>query len=437
MKNPSSLALGTESQVGPCALDLINQGVETPNILLTDTSRWAGPARLAIGLSKMGCRVSAVCLTRGHPLLFTRAVQRVFRYSAIRPLDSLVAAIQATSPQIIIPCDDRSAQNLHELYTRAASEPKGADIAALIERSLGSPESFPIVSCRYELLRIAREEGLRVPNTILVNTVEDLKLWRKEHIFPWVFKADGTFGGQGVKMAYSQEQAEQFFVEMNRPHRTRRVIKRLIVNRDPFWLRSWWSRTRPAIIAQAYVQGRPANCAFVCWQGEVLACIGVEVVRSEGLTGPATVVRVVENSQMTLAAERIARRLSLSGFFGLDFMIEGKSDETYLIEMNPRCTPLCHLQLGKGRDLVGAFWARLAGQPFRESPAVTRNDLIAYFPQHSALRDEFLRSAFLDVPQGEPELIQSLLHPWPERTLLFRLAAKNHAVTATAAPRKG
>ena len=38
-------------------------------------------------------------------------------------------------------------------------------------------------------------------------------------------------------------------------------------------------------------------------------------------TGSATVVRLTERPEMLLAAKRIARRLGLSGFFGLDFML--------------------------------------------------------------------------------------------------------------------
>src|ERR1700674_5524652 len=130
-----------------------------PKVLLTDTNRWANPARLAIGLAKVGCRVSAVCPTRGHPLLSTRIVKETFPYSSLRPLESLVAAIEATEPQIIIPCDDRGVQHLHELYGRARSlRTSGTGLANLIEYSLGSPESYPIVSARCGLLRIACEE---------------------------------------------------------------------------------------------------------------------------------------------------------------------------------------------------------------------------------------------------------------------------------------
>jgi len=414
-----------------------NGGAIAPRVLLTDTNRWPSPARLAISLSKAGCRVSGVCPTRGHPLLYTHVVQQTFPYSSIRPLESLTAAIGATDPEIIIPCDDRGVEHLHELFAHAQSQgAAGTKVAALVERSLGWPESYPIVSSRYDLLTVALGEGIRVPDTALVKTVGDFKSWHQEHALPWVLKADGTFGGRGVQVATSREQAERCFLEMSRPHPTMRVLKRLVINRDPFWLRPWWERSRPGVIVQSCIQGHPANCAVVCWEGRVLAGIGVEVVSSVGLTGPAVIVRVVENSEMMLAAERIARRLGLSGFFGLDFMIEHGSGTAYLIEMNPRSTPLCHLQLGKGRDLVGALWAQLSGQPIREAPPVTQNDMIAYFPQAWISKSEFLQSSYQDIPQEEPDLVRELLRPWPDRSLLFQLASKAHVLTIADLPQK-
>jgi hypothetical protein len=393
-----------------------------PKVLLTDTNRWALAARLAIGLSEAGCHVSAVCPAYGHALSKTRAVQQIFPYSGLHPLKSLAAAIGAVEPDFIVPSCERGVEHLHELYAQSQSHGAGeSKLAALIERSLGSPASHSVVSSRYELLALAREEGVRVPNTSRLDTPEDLESWCSRESLPWVFKVDGTWGGGGVEIVHATDQVQPSFRQLARLFRFGRAIKRIFVNRDPFWLRPWWNRVQHAVSVQSYIHGRPANCAVVCWKGRVLAGIGVEVVSSDGLTGPASVVRVIHNAEMMFAAERIASRLGLSGFFGLDFMIEGGSGAAYLIEMNPRTTPLCHLRLGKGRDMPGAIWAQLADQPCPEAPPVTHNEMIAYFPQAWNSNHDLLQSCFQDIPQGEPELVQELLQPFPDRTLLFRL----------------
>jgi hypothetical protein len=349
-------------------------------------------------------------------------VRKTFRYSGVRPLDSLATAIEASEPQVIVPCDDRAVCHLHELHALARLQGASArNTVALIERSLGMPDSYPVVSARYNLLKLAREEGLSVPNTELISTLEDLRSWCAERTLPLVLKADGTWGGYGVKIAHTLIQAEQSFLELIRMPGVVNGMKRLAVDRDRFWLRSWWRRTRPPVIVQSYIHGRPANCAVVCWEGKVLAGIGVEVLSTGRRQGPATVVRVVSNPDMMLCAERIARRLGLSGFFGLDFVIEDGSEAIYLIEMNPRCTQLCHLQLGKGRDLTAALCAKISGQPLREIPPITLNDRIAYFPDAWSGKSDLLEACFPDIPMGEIDLIRELLGPASDRTAFGRL----------------
>jgi hypothetical protein len=104
-----------------------------------------------------------------------------------------------------------------------------------------------------------------VPDTNLVKTVDKFKCWGEGRKLPWVLKADGTRGGRGVRVVHTLKEAEQFFLRLNHPIRTMHFIRRLIVSRDPFVLRPWWSRSIPAIAIQSHIQGRPSNCAVVCW----------------------------------------------------------------------------------------------------------------------------------------------------------------------------
>ena len=397
------------------------RAVTAPKVLITDTNRWALSARLAMSLSAAGFHVSAVCSKPGHPLLKTRVVQRSFHYSGMNPLESLRAAIEEVDPDIIVPACDRGVGHLHRLYEQAKNTGReGRKLTALIEHSLGSPSGYAIASSRYRLLALAREEGIPVPTSSALDSWKEREAWETQVPLPWVLKADGTCGGGGVKIARTSEEAREAFRQLPRMFRFTRAIKRLLINRDPFWLRSWLDRAQHPVSAQSFVQGRPANCAVLAWKGRVLASIGVEVVRFVGSTGPASIVRVVRNPAMTLAAERIASRLGLSGFFGLDFVMENGTGTPYLIEMNPRATPPCHLRLGEGRDLPGALWAELAGQPLEETTPVTDNEMIAYYPQPDDSTRELLASCFQDVPHGEPELAKELLRPWPD-TLFVRL----------------
>ena len=222
-------------------------------VLLTDTNRWDLAARLAIGLNDAGCYVAAICPARGHALLHTRAVKRTFRYSGIRPIESLKAAIEAVDPDIVVPSCDRSVEHLHELYEQEKSRGAAGDkIVLLIERSLGLPESYPIVSSRNDLLAIAREEGVRVPRTSRINSAQDLHSWQTREAFPWVIKADGTWGGVGVRVVQSAEQAEHACAELAQISRFTRAIKRL-------------DRQSGSFLAEAVVEeiGAEARCAVI------------------------------------------------------------------------------------------------------------------------------------------------------------------------------
>jgi len=399
-----------------------NRALSAPKVLLTNTNRWPAPARLAVGLARAGCAVSAVCPKQGHPILETRALREAFPYDGFRPIESLAVAIEKAKPDLVIPCDDLSVQHLHALHSRAVAEGAGGrDLAQLIERSLGSSESFSTVSSRFNLLQIAKEEGVPVPATERLDSLEDVRAMSSRMGLPFVLKADGTWGGRGVRFAETTAEAEQEFLELTSPVRTKELLKQVIFNRDRSWFLAQKNHPRPSVVAQRCIGGRPANCAVFCWKGEILAGISVEVISSDGVKGPAFIVRVVEGTEMMFAARQIAGRLGLSGFFGLDFMIENGSGEVYLIEMNPRCTPLCHLQLGNKHDLIGALWAQVTGQPHRITPSLTERDMIAYFPQAWNSGSEFLNASYHDVPEGEPELLNALLHPWPERSLMGRL----------------
>jgi hypothetical protein len=394
-------------------------------VLLADTNWWANSARLAMGLAETGCEVFAICPKPNHALTKTHAVQKTFRYRALHPIDSLISTIEAVNPDIIVPACDRSVRHLHELHAQLKVEGNGGSrTIALIERSLGTPSSHPVVASRYDLLMLAREEGVQTPDTTRINSQGDLDNWSARQLYPWVLKADGTWGGGGVRVIRSMEDAQLSLKQLEKMSRFTRSVKRLLVNRDPFWLREWWVGAQRSIVAQSFIYGRPANCVAFCWGGKVLALIAVEVVHSEGATGPASLVCVVNNSKMTKAAERIAARLGLSGFFGLDFMIEDGTNQVYLIEMNPRLAPPSHIRLGKGRDLPGALWAQLSGQSFLDASSVTKSNLIAYFPQGSSDGKALGDSCFQDIPKDEPELMTEMLHPFPDRTFLFRIIAR-------------
>lgn len=388
-----------------------------PRILIADTNRWPLSPRLALSLASAGADVFGLCPVQGHGLRKTSAVKQVFDLGAPSPLQDIIRAIRACDPDIVIPACERTVSMLHALHGQLV---EASELHRLIESSLGRPSSFSVIDARCALLQVAQEEGIRVPETVALNEIEDIAKAEQAFQYPWVMKSDGTWGGAGVCVVHSRREARKAFQRLNGLFRLSRSLKRYIVNRDPFGLYQWRSGEPKVISAHSYISGRPANCAALCWKGEVHALIAVEVVAAAGVTGPASVVRLFENAYISNAARRLAARLGLSGYIGLDFLVE-EGKPACLIELNPRPAPPCYLELGKDRDLGAALIACLTHEEVRERESVTRAQTIVYLPDSARSSHNYPPTWYRDYPQGEEALIAELRNPYPDRTLLFRL----------------
>ncbi|MFZ0277491.1 MAG: ATP-grasp domain-containing protein [Candidatus Sulfotelmatobacter sp.] len=359
---------------------------------------------------------------KSHPARKTKAVRRIHIYRGLAPLTSFARAIAITQPDFIVSGDDLATQHLHRLHAREKRNGKTeSPMCALIERSLGAPESFPVVNARAAFMDIAHQEGLRVPPTRVIRNIHELRTWVARTGLPTVLKADGTSGGDGVRIAHTLAEAERFYKKLQAPPLLARAAKRALVDQDKTLVWPSILRRRPAVNAQAFVAGREATSAAVCWKGAVLASLHFEVVNKASSRGHATVVRLIENAEMSAAADAMARRLKLSGLYGFDFMLEAETGNAYLVEINPRSTQVGHLSLGPGRDIPAALYAALSGKAVKASPKITEKDTIALFPQEW-IRDAespFLRLAYHDVPLEEPDLIRDCVSNYQKQSAWY------------------
>jgi len=386
---------------------------DRPVVLIAATMWWPLSARLAIAFIRHGCSVSAVC-PKGHPLRFVERIESVHNYHRINSLDALKAAILAVQPDIVIPADDGVVWQLHELHT------DHVELRPLIESSLGPAEMYAALRSRAEVSRAAAELGIRSPATRILASEDDVESW---DAIPAVLKVDGTCGGNGVEIVRLKAEAHSAYRRLSKPPGTGFAWKRFLVNRDPLALWWWRKKDKQRVTVQQFIPGRPANTMFACWGGEVIRIVTVEVLSAQGTTGAANVVRLVRNAEIEAAAQLLATRFKLNGFHGLDFILEQGTDIPYLIELNPRCTQLGHLNLRIQGDLVEALSARLQAEP-QPSDESIENDTIAFFPQlfNRNPKSPYLVRGYHDVPWAEPDLVRHLLkEPWPERQPLARL----------------
>jgi hypothetical protein len=373
-----------------------------PKVLIAATSRWLPTARLAMALHHAGCVVDAVC-PPDHVMGKMAAVGHSYTYRGFAPLSSFAHAISASKPDLIVPGDDLATLHLHRLHWG------GGGMAMLIERSLGIAESFPVVYARTAFIEIARGQGVRSPKTAEIVNLHDLKQWMTNFGLPTVLKANGTSGGEGVRVVRTREQAERAFRALAAPPLLARALKRAVVDQDQTLLWPSLLRRRPVVNAQEFIAGREATSAVACWQGQVLASLHFEVLQKRDAAGPSSVLRLIDHPEMVAAAERMVRCLKLSGLHGFDFMLEEQTGHACLIEINPRSTQVGHLALGPRRDLAAALYSAITGKAVCPGPKITDSNIIALFPQEWMRDPEsaYLQSGYHDVPWEEPELLRA------------------------------
>jgi hypothetical protein len=386
------------------------------DVLLVSSIRWPLTAKLALAFLRHGCSVEAVC-PPDHPFSFVRGIKKIYPYRGLDSLESLYEAITAAKPDFVVPCDDGVVWQLHELHqTRPELRP-------LIERSIGAASGYETVACRAKLMQLAEELQIRVPRTKEIRGSEDLRAWFSAPGVSGVLKLDRTCGGKGVQFAHSLAEAEQSLVSLSRPANVAVALGRWLLIHDALAFWKWKNHNQPVFTLQEYVTGRPANTMLACRDGKVLAMVTVEVLYAQSYTGTALVVRPIENEEIRVCSEKIAQRLQLSGFHGLDFMIEDATGHAYLIELNPRCTQLGHLQTVMHGDLVGVFCSEFCNTSSMQVRPIYE-ETVAFFPEALFSNPEcpFLKTSYVDIPWEEPRLVIELMRgDWRDRRLLARL----------------
>lgn len=375
-------------------------------VLLTSTCWWPLAARLALRFAALGWNVEALCPSR-HPLYQTKVVKRTYRYSPWHPRQALCAAVSTSLPDLIVPCDDRALAHILE----AQAEDPASPVSLIAANSLCPAESHPFLQRRGDLIQLARDLGLRAPEMRPVRDRADVRSAVTEFGLPVVLKTDGSWGGMGVIVARTLAEAETACDVLARRFSLASAVRWLIMKRDPFQILPSLRRALPQIYIQRYVPGRAANVAVASSGGECLASIQVEALHTRDAVGSSTIVRTIDHPEIAHTSEMLIRQLGLSGFYGLDFILEDGTGDAHLIEMNARATPTSHLALGPGRDLVAALDAKMRGNPHPAAQPVTRKSVIALFPDALLLapNSAYFSSGYHDVPWEEPDLVRALV----------------------------
>ena len=189
-------------------------------VLIATTTWWPSAAYLAMAFEQAGASVYSLSPT-GNPLCTLKFLRGAHTYSSRDPSKSLVVAIASFSPDLIIPTDDRTVNHLHLLHAKASAFAPDLcrAIRAVIERSLGSPSGYRISGTRHPFLEAMRSRGIATPTGTELRSLDDVRTWCASQTPPWVIKAEGSWGGSGVLIANTVDEAERAYQELSSPPR--------------------------------------------------------------------------------------------------------------------------------------------------------------------------------------------------------------------------
>ena len=373
------------------------------NILLSATVGWPSVARYAGGFAAAGCEVHALS-PDGAPVCVSRYVHKLHRYRALG--HSLVKAIADAAPDLIVACDDRAVAQMLSLHR--ASKPDSAT-AKLIERSLGKPENYDRVVSRFGSMNELRDMGVRVPDTFPARDEAELEEALAKAGFPAVIKSDGSWGGEGVVVARTREEARAAFRKLSAPPSRLRSMLRAVRRKDAHYLLDAFAPQNHAVCVQRFIAGKAANSAFAAWRGEVVGTVYYDVLMADAVIGPPNVIRRTDCPEIDRASHLVAGRFGLSGLHGIDF-IRDEAGAAYAIEINPRATQGGTLAFGPGHDLPSALVSAAFGEkaPMREAIA---NDVVTLFPREWRRNpaSEWLKTGYHDVPWDDPAVLMATI----------------------------
>lgn len=382
---------------------------------------WPAAARLPRALQDAGFEVGVACRPAAF-LAATRFRDQIFPLPESSDGDKLFACLasiaESWEPELVIPVDDRTALFLAGAHAHAFTRKRHRALAARLRFSQGNPAALPQATSKRATLDLARQLGVRAPASRTVTSLRDVMAFNAEHPFPIVLKQSYSCGGNGVFICQNEREAGMALTNLlwaDRPQVRFRAWRGGLRGRV---LSRHWLPTDRSIVACQFIAGKNATSLTAACEGETLAALTAEVVESyPNAKGPSSVVRFIHHEEMRRASASLVRHWGLTGLIGFDFILDA-NDAAWLLECNPRPTPIAHLGARAGADLCLALRERLVSGSPSSQPDHPAGLMVAFFP-FETWRDPkspHLVTAHYDIPSDDSELLERLTNarPWAQ-----------------------
>jgi hypothetical protein len=374
----------------------------TTNVLLVATAtQWYGAARMTRCLADAGFVVSLLT-PPNSPSEKSRFVTTVGHLGAnATPVEwvyAFAAMVKATSPRLVLPCDDMAVRLMQALALTPPDNLQPAlrlQLGALIAESLGTPAHYRASVDKTMISSVAEALGIRVPAYAVVSDPGAAERFAMRHGYPVVLKRSHSSAGQGVALCADGAVLSRAFATLAR--------------RDtlgPGAARDGW------LLVQAFVPGRVHYYNSVAWKGVLLAGQASAQLAATA-KGPASAVRYYRSPELRAMSAALAAGFGISGIYVPEFVMHESTGEAYLLEINRRMTHGTHRGATFNVNLGAALYAAVNGLPSTTRPDLDPGEehITVHFPLEWTREPEsrYLRDYPVDVPWDEPELIAAIV----------------------------
>ena len=377
--------------------------MESTVLLVATEQHWLGTARMPHDLALAGWSV-ALLAPRGTLAERSRCIDKIAHLpdnaTPLQWVHAFAGTVRAVAPQLVLPCDDVSFRLLAMLVVAPPANLQPAlhaELAALIVRSLGDPAHYRTSVDKTMISPAAEAAGVRVPPYAIVEDAAAAERFAAQHGWPIVLKRGYSSGGQGVAVCADQAALWREFARLGRAP---------TLDLDDGDARRY--------LVQAFVPGPTRYFAATAWQGELLCGYAVDKIAGDP-GGPASVVRDFDIPELFDSVARLTRALGVTGVFAPEYIVDARSGDNVLVEINRRVTPGTHRGELFGMSSGAALLAAMTGapSPVRARLAPDEELFFVSFP-HEWLRDPrspYLRQPkyIVDVPWDDPELVEAFL----------------------------
>jgi predicted ATP-grasp superfamily ATP-dependent carboligase len=360
-------------------------------VLITDADlRSSLPITRALGLK--GIDVTLAAHREDTMAFFSKFCTKKLIVPRLDPKEKYIAfllnEVKNEKYDLLITLSDQTTEYLSEC--RAQFEPYV---------QLAIPRHDILLQCLNKdiFYRFAKNKNIPIPETFFLSDLQELDQLPAPLQFPVVVKYPR--GGGGDNNFYCNSLSE---------------IKKAFKN---------LSAANPACdyipVIQEFVQGKRFGCDVLCDHGKIVAYFQFEALRENPSTGGNTIkARSVHIEKLNAVAEQAVSGLAYHGIANMDFILDNRSNEFKLLEINPRFGGPIHMAISAGIDFPNLLFKMAVKHEQIGNKAYANNLVFKPIFSGSIFRNHEIKYARKHKSRI-PILMLEFLNPWIKKDFVL------------------